>query len=164
MAAVYDATSPILMALLSRILGRLEDAEEILLDVYLKAWHTAERYDSERGSVIAWLMTMARSAALDRLRSRASRDGRMAALPEEAALPALLDTPEDLSIEGQTRSRIRGALAQLPSEQRQALEIAYFQGLSHSELAGRLGIPLGTAKTRVRRGLTRLRSLLEGVV
>lgn len=160
---IYDATSPILMALALRILGRREDAEEALLDVYCKAWQRADLYDKQRGTVMAWLMTMMRSTALDRVRSRASREARVEVLAEDDPLPASDLDPESLAVSSQERARIRTALEQLPLEQREALEVAFFEGLTHSEIAERLAIPLGTAKTRVRRGLEKLRSLLDGI-
>ena len=160
---IYDATSPILMALALRILGRREDAEEALLDVYCKAWQRADLYDEQRGTVMAWLMTMMRSTALDRVRSRASREARVEVLAEDDPLPASDLDPESLAVSSQERARIRTALEQLPLEQREVLEVAFFEGLTHSEIAERLAIPLGTAKTRVRRGLEKLRSLLDGI-
>jgi len=160
---LYDATSPILMALALRILGRREDAEEALLDVYCKAWQRADLYDEERGTVMAWLMTMMRTTALDRVRSRASREARVEVLAEDDPLPASGLDPESLAVSSQQRARIRAALDQLPLEQCEALEVAFFEGLTHSEIAERLAIPLGTAKTRVRRGLQKLRSLLDGI-
>jgi RNA polymerase sigma-70 factor, ECF subfamily len=160
---IYDATSPILMALALRILGRREDAEEALLDVYCKAWQRADLYDEQRGTVMAWLMTMMRTTALDRVRSRVSREARVEVLVEDDPLPASGLDPESLAVSSQQRARIRAALEQLPPEQREALEVAFFEGLTHSEIAERLAIPLGTAKTRVRRGLEKLRSLLDGI-
>ena len=165
MGRIYNATSPMLMALSLRILRNREDAEEAMLDVYSKAWQSAHLYDPHRGSVTAWLMIMMRTTAIDRLRSRASREWHVEALDQASGDPfAQLPDPESLSVSAQRRSRIRTALAELPHEQREILEIAYFEGLSHSELSARLNIPLGTAKTRVRRGLERLRSQLDGVV
>lgn len=160
MGRIYDLTCPMLLALAVRILSAPEDAEEVVLDVYMKAWHSSERFDPGRGSVLSWLVVMTRSAALDRLRSRAVKQGRSTDPLQEMLLADQGRDPESLSIENQRRARVVAALSELPAEQRQAIEIAYFEGLTHSELAERLSLPLGTVKTRVRYGLKRLRHLL----
>jgi RNA polymerase sigma-70 factor (ECF subfamily) len=158
---LYDATSPVLYSLALRILRTPEDAEEVVLDTYSRAWRLAAGFDGARASVLTWLIMMARSIAIDRLRSRTAKTGNTTSL--EAELVERSDSspsPESAALFAGQRARVRTALDQLTPEQRQAVELAFFEGLTHSELADRLGIPLGTAKTRVRLGLNRLRQLL----
>lgn len=162
LAALYDETSPMLNGLLRRMLERQEDAEEILLDVYLKAWKNASAYSDKRGSVQAWLVIMARNAAIDRIRQHRAQPRVVGLAAEDGIDPESPDdSPETLTADGQRRRRIRAVIAQLPPEQRQAVELAFFGGLTHFELAERLGEPLGTVKSRIRMGLIRLRTLLE---
>ena len=162
LASLYDETSPLLNGLLRRMLEKAEDAEEVLLDVYLKAWKNASTYSEERGSVQSWLVIMARNAAIDRIRQHRARP-RIVSLEFQDGLgpTAPEDSPERQSLDGQRRQRIRSAIGKLPAEQRQAVELAFFGGLTHYELAGKLGEPLGTVKSRIRTGLIRLRTLLE---
>jgi RNA polymerase sigma-70 factor, ECF subfamily len=157
--ALYDQTSSLVYALTLRILGNREDAEEAVMDVYWKAWRNLGTYDAARGSIMAWLVMMARSTAIDRLRSGAARSAREEPLREAVEVPGSGDPESDTSL-AQRRERIRAALAELSPDQREAIELAFFSGMSHSELAGRLGQPLGTVKTRIRRGLGRLRDTL----
>ena len=159
---LYDLTSGLVHGVALRILENPQDAEEVVLDVYMKAWRNASTYSLERGSVTAWLVMMARSIAIDRIRSRNAqpRTLDLAALmvPEPAGS---LATPEQSAEQRERRSRIESALSELPAEQREALILAFFGGLTHAELSERLGQPLGTVKTRIRLGLWRLRRLLE---
>jgi RNA polymerase sigma-70 factor (ECF subfamily) len=162
LAALYDETSPLLNGLLRRMLEKAEDAEEVLLDVYLKAWKNAAAYSERRGSVQAWLVIMTRNAAIDRIRQHRSQPRVIGFETENGIDPeAPDDSPETQTAAGQRRRQIRTILAQLPAEQRQAVELAFLGGLTHFELAERLGEPLGTIKSRIRMGLIRLRTLLE---
>ncbi|MGA3023147.1 MAG: sigma-70 family RNA polymerase sigma factor [Bryobacteraceae bacterium] len=158
---LYDETAPSLNGLLLRILGQPQETEEALMDVYMKAWKNAASYSPARGGVRAWLAMMARSIAIDRIRRRATRlDAAVA--PERIPEPASTEaSPEEQTVQGEWRSEVRRALDELPREQREALTVAFFEGLSHTELAARLGQPLGTVKSRVRVGLLRLREILE---
>jgi RNA polymerase sigma-70 factor (ECF subfamily) len=162
LAALYDETSPLLNGLLRRMLEKPEDAEEVLLDVYLKAWKNAGAYSDQRGSVQAWLVIMARNAAIDRIRQQRAQP-RVVGLEIDNGIDPESpdDSPERQSAAWQRRRRIQGVIAQLPAEQRQAVELAFFGGLTHLELAEKLGEPLGTVKSRIRMGLIRLRTLLE---
>jgi RNA polymerase sigma-70 factor (ECF subfamily) len=159
---LYDESSSLVYAVALRVLTNEADAEEVTLDVYTQVWRTASGYDPARGSVTAWLITMARSRSIDKLRSRATRAGL-----EEPLVAASVEfssgaaDPEKHTLISQQRGRILSALQTLTAEQRQALELAYFSGLSHSELASRLGQPLGTVKTRIRLGMMKMRELLE---
>jgi RNA polymerase sigma-70 factor (ECF subfamily) len=162
LAALYDETSPILNGLLRRMLEKVEDAEEVLLDVYLKAWKNAAAYSEKRGSVQAWLVIMARNAAIDRIRQHRSQPRVIGLESDNSINPeAPDDSPEVQSAAVQRQRQIQAVLAQLPAEQRQAVELAFFGGLTHFELAEKLGEPLGTVKSRIRMGLIRLRTLLE---
>lgn len=159
-AALYDETSSLVYSLAMRMLSNVEDAEEVTLDVYNQAWRIAKTFDATRGTVTAWLMTMARTRALDKLRSRSSRQKNTDPMPEHFDAPSTGDTPEDQSASAEQRRIVLAALNQLPPDQRRALELAYFQGMSHAELAAALGEPLGTVKTRIRLGMIKLRELL----
>jgi len=159
---LYDETAPSLNGLLIRMLGLPQDAEEVLMDVYMKAWKNAAAYSPERGSVQAWLMMMARSVAIDRMRRRGTQPNTTSMGPENALEPASQETsPEERTSQLQWRTEVLRALNELPREQREALTMAFFEGLSHTELAARMGQPLGTVKSRVRIGLLRLREILD---
>jgi len=159
-ASLYDETSSLVYSLAMRMLSNVEDAEEVTLDVYNQAWRIAKTFDPSRGTVTAWLMTMARTRALDKLRARSSRQKNIDPMPEHYDAPSAGDSPEDQSATAEQRRIVLAALNQLPAEQRRALELAYFQGMSHAELAEALGEPLGTVKTRIRLGMIKLRELL----
>ena len=152
---LYDRYGDLLYALVLRIVGRAADAEDVLQEAWIQVWKNAARYDPSRGPVAAWLVTVARSRAIDRLRSLGSR--------ARAETAAGVDPPpagEDASAgaqQRQIRDRVVTALAALPDQSRQVLELAYFEGLSQSEIAARLGLPLGTVKSWTRQGLLRLR-------
>ncbi len=162
LARLYDATSSMLNGLLLRILERPEDAEEVLLDVYMKAWKYSARYSDKRGSVQAWLMIMARNAAIDRIRQKRVQPKTAAFEPENMAEAKSTEaSPEEQTAERERRRRVQIALRELPPEQREVVELAFFGGLTHAELAERLREPLGTIKSRIRMGLVRLRGLME---
>lgn len=162
LARLYDATSPMLNGLLLRILERSEDAEEVMLDVYMKAWKYAGRYTDARGSVQAWLMIMARNAAIDRIRQKRSQPKTLTFEPETMPEPeAAGASPEEHTGETERRRKVQSLLRELPPEQREVVELAFFAGLTHAELAERLREPLGTIKSRIRMGLMRLRGLIE---
>jgi RNA polymerase sigma-70 factor (ECF subfamily) len=164
LAAVYDEHARAVYSFILRILGDEGEAEDVLQEVFAQAWRQASRYDTIRGTVAAWLLNMARTRAIDRLRARRARPDRAAATPEEAvaALPAATIDPADALAAEQDAERVRKALHALPALQRRAIELAYFEGLTQSEIAGRLAEPLGTIKTRIRLGLLKLRDALTG--
>jgi RNA polymerase sigma-70 factor (ECF subfamily) len=159
-ARLYDATHPLVYALALRILDDVADAEEVTLDVYTQVWKTARNFDPGRGTVSAWLVMLARSRAIDRLRVASKRRRREETRDEVPDIPASTPSPEEASLLSQQRRRVRAALDTLALDQRQAIELAFFSGLSHSELAAKLGQPLGTVKTRIRLGMMKLRELL----
>lgn len=160
MAQLYDETSPLVYSLAMRMLGNTADAEEVTLDVYTQAWRTADRYRRDRGTVFAWLMNMARSRSIDHIRARTARSKSNEPLTHTDLVRDPADTPDRLSEVAEQRTLLRAALAELPADQRTSIELAFFSGLSHSELAERLGEPLGTVKTRIRSGMLKLRTAL----
>ncbi len=158
LAACYDRYRLILFGLIIRILHDREEAEDVLQEVFLQVWRRAGDFDEARGRAFTWLVTIARSRALDRLRSAGSRArlGEEAAqMPREEVGDAELD-----AVKSEARTIVRSALAELPEEQRRTLFLAYFEGLTQTEIAARLGDPLGTVKTRMRSGMMKLRELL----
>ncbi len=160
LAALYDATNRMVYGLAVRILGDPADAEEVTLDVYTQAWRQAARYDAERGDAVTWLLTLTHSRAIDRLRSRSGPRRREQALEESAEFVDASDDPETASTASQRAAFVREAIATLSDEQREVIELAYFEGLTHVEIAERIGQPLGTAKSRIRLGMAKLRKVL----
>jgi RNA polymerase sigma-70 factor (ECF subfamily) len=164
-----------LYALALSMLREPADAEEVSADALLKAWRNAHTFDPARGSVLAWLATMVRSRALDRLRSRKQQGLKLQRAAEpilhgggEAVTPAA-EAPDRKLEAVEARALVERALGDLPEAQRSVIELAYFSGLSQSEIATQLDVPLGTVKTRTLAALRRLRTLLapllrEGVV
>ena len=164
LAELYDRFAPLVLAVARRILGRAGDAEEVLQEAFLQAWNQADRYDAARSSVSTWLVLISRSRALDRLRSRGARDRTAAAA---AAEPPPADTSSRLDehvLHRERRRRVREALAAIPEEQRRVLELAFYGGLSQSEIATRTGAPLGTVKTRALLGMKKLRQELRSEI
>lgn len=160
LATLYDRTSPQVFGLVLRILNNREAAEEVTLDVYTQVWRQAHTYNEARGAPGAWLMTLARTRAIDRFRAGAAEHGRIESLDAVELFVSADDTPEQ-DVEGQERRRyVQQALAVLTPEQRQTIALAYFYGLSQSEIAEKLQLPLGTVKTRIRLGMMKLREAL----
>ena len=159
-ALLYDATRRLVYGTALRILGEPADAEEVTLDVYLQVWRNAKDYAGQRGTVGAWLVMLARSRAIDRLRSRASRKRREEPFQEFAQFRSTEPGPDHEIEISQRRRRVVSALNTLPPEQREVIELAFFSGLTHTELATQLNQPLGTVKTRVRQGMIKIRELL----
>jgi len=160
LATLYDRTSPQVFGLILKILNNREAAEEVTLDVYAQVWRQAHTYDRTRGAPGAWLMMLARTRAIDRFRSGAAERGRMESLDAATLFASADDSPEQ-DVEGQERRRyVQAALAGLTAEQRQTIALAYFYGLSQSEIADKLQLPLGTVKTRMRLGMIKLREAL----
>jgi RNA polymerase sigma-70 factor (ECF subfamily) len=158
-ASVYGRYSAILFGLLVRILHDRQEAEDVLQEVFLQVWQRASSFDASRGRPFTWLVTLARSRGIDRLRSLGSRE--RAALASAAESPEEASDAEDEAVRSERGGVVRSALAEIPEEQRRALLLAYFEGLSQTEIAARLGQPLGTVKTRMRSGMMRLRERLR---
>jgi RNA polymerase sigma-70 factor (ECF subfamily) len=152
---LYDRHSRVIFGLALRILRNRDEAEEVLQEVFIQAWTRAATYQVNLGAPVGWLIGIARNRAIDRLRARARRSDVI-----EAAAPA--DATADLAAAGAQQLDVRRALALLPPDQRDLIEQAYFLGFTHSELANRLGLPLGTVKTHIRNGMLALRGYLEG--
>ncbi|HEX8286120.1 MAG TPA: sigma-70 family RNA polymerase sigma factor [Pyrinomonadaceae bacterium] len=160
LASLYDATSRTVYGLLLRILSDPSSAEEVLLDVYAQVWRQAATYRPERGKPMAWLTTIARSRAIDRVR-RTRQEHRREAPLDEAASASAGEGVEEGVLAGEVSAVVRAALDTLPAEQREVIELAYYGGMSHSEIAAATGLPLGTVKTRTRLGMMRLREMLK---
>lgn len=158
LAELYDRYRVILFGLLIRILNNRDEAEDVLQEVFLQVWRQAKDFDENRGRPFTWLVTLARSRGIDRLRSLAARE-RVALAGAREASEEVSDAVAD-AFRSEQRGLVSNALAQLPEEQKQALMLAYFDGLTQSEIATKLGAPLGTVKTRMRTGLIKLRELL----
>jgi RNA polymerase sigma-70 factor, ECF subfamily len=159
--ALYRRCASRAMAVAIRILKDRMEAEDIVQETFLEIWKRALEYDARRGGASAWIATIARSRAIDRLRSRGSAS-RAAVASTPAAGEHAVSVPLELAEDRQERERISAALAALPPEQRGAIELAYFEGLTQREISERTGDPLGTIKTRVRLALGKLAAILGG--
>jgi RNA polymerase sigma-70 factor (ECF subfamily) len=155
--ALYDAHHRIVYGVAFRILGDTYGAEDVLQSVFLKLWNSPELFRG--GNFGAWIVRVTRNRALDVLRSRTTRnEGELPeALPEE-------ETIEDVAFSHIDAQRVRAALAALPAEQREPIEMGFFDGITHEEISRRSNIPLGTIKTRIRTGLRKLRAVLDQAV
>jgi RNA polymerase sigma-70 factor (ECF subfamily) len=147
---LYDLCGGLVNGLALRILRDTAEAEDVVQEVFVQVWRQAQRFDPTRGTAEAWLCTIARTRALDRLRRRTARRED----PSEAA-PGSTDAPK-----AEEALAVRKALEDLTADQRKALELAYYEGLTQTEIASRLGEPLGTVKTRIRTAMLRLREVL----
>jgi RNA polymerase sigma-70 factor (ECF subfamily) len=156
LAALYDRYAGMLSSVLNRILRDKQAAEEILQDIFYQLWRTAAQFDSSRGSLPGWLMVIGRNRAISLLRRRKPSRGEEL-LENTVTLPFNL---ESTVAQEQLLGRVKGALEGLPKEQRAALELAYFEGMTHSEIARRTGDPLGTVKTRLRSAMETLKRKL----
>jgi RNA polymerase sigma-70 factor (ECF subfamily) len=158
---LYDRHSRIVYALVLRILQQASTTEEVVQDVFLQLWRNAGQYQSARGPFVPWLLTLARNRALDHLRLKSERQRRREDQSEE--LPAIAHSPEyEKALDDKRRAeRIRSLIGMLSAPQKKAIEMAYFEGLSHSEIANALQEPLGTVKSWIRNGLLRLKEGLQ---
>lgn len=161
----YDRWHPLVHAIVQRIVRLAGDVDDVVEEAFWQAWRQAERYDASRGSVQTWLLTIARSRALDRVRTvRRQREEPLEGDAENDVLQLASDSDPAVDAEAAERRRVvLAALATLPSEQRQALELGYYAGLSQSEIAERTAQPLGTVKTRMRLGMQKLRDHLQSI-
>ena len=161
-AQLYDQSSVLLFTLAYRILGNRKEAAQLLQDVYLEVWRKVARYDVGRGTPVAWLVTLTRSRAIDRIRSGASPAVQVGIEPSRS--PESLESDDDVQYppeakeDSELRLTIAKAMAELPAAQREALEMAYYHGLSHTEIAAKLNQPLGTVKTRIKLAMMKLRA------
>jgi RNA polymerase sigma-70 factor (ECF subfamily) len=157
LGALYDRFAPSMLAVAQRILGGRREAEDVVQDVFLEAWHRARYYDRERGTVRTWLMLRLRSRALDRLRSAKRTAG--VSLDDAGALQQ--PSAQDDVAAGPDGQVLHRALAELPDEQRAVLELGYFSGYTCAEIAARLELPVGTVKSRMSRAVAQLRTQLS---
>ena len=158
--ALYNQLAPQVLAIAARVLGSRGDAEEVVQDTFVEIWRRAATFDAQRGSGRAWVLSIARYRAIDRLRERAAA-GRLIERATVATVAQESASPIESVAERQLRDRVASALADLSGDERRALELAYYQGLSHSEIAQRLDTPLGTIKTRLRVALAKLSGVLD---
>jgi len=159
-ACLYDRYAPMLLALALRIVRERSEAEDVVHDAFLLMSDRATQYAKERGSVVAWLVTLVRNLSIDRTRRRVRRGAILKRAAAEER-PAEVSTPEALLSDAGVRSRVRRALARLPDVQRATLEVAFFEGLSYPEIAARESLPLDTIKSRAARALASLREALD---
>jgi RNA polymerase sigma-70 factor (ECF subfamily) len=157
---LYDRYGSAALALAVRVLGDRAEGEDVVQEAFVRVWEDASGYREDRGSVAAWLVTSVRNRAIDRLRRRGARER---ATERAAAERPLATGPLELPDED-SAPRIRAALRELPPDQRETIELAYFQGLTQTELSARLGQPLGTIKSRIRLGMKKLREAMTGRV
>jgi RNA polymerase sigma-70 factor, ECF subfamily len=157
LASLYDLHAPMMLALAQRILGSKNDAEDLVHDVFLEAWRRAADYDPQRGTVRAWLVLRTRSRAIDVRKS--AKVSRTVTVGDSSWLERLLGGADDTSASAD-RELVRRTLRKLPEDQRLVLLLGYFEGLSSSEIASRIAAPIGTVKSRVAKGLSRLREAL----
>ncbi|MGB6431450.1 MAG: sigma-70 family RNA polymerase sigma factor [Candidatus Acidiferrales bacterium] len=159
--SLYDRYSRMVYSLALRIAGQPAVAEEIVQDVFLKLWHSADRYRAERGPLGPWLCTLARNRALDHLRLKREKQRRREdSLDGDFTMHTSAPNPETLAQQSQQAVRVRESLSELPAAQQRAIELAYFEGMTHSEIAAALAEPLGTVKSWIRSGLLRMRETL----
>jgi RNA polymerase sigma-70 factor (ECF subfamily) len=165
LAALYDRHAPQLLSLARRILGTAGEAEDLVQEVFVHAWNSSSRYDPSRSSVSTWLVLITRSRAIDRLRHRQVVDRVHEAAHRDAPADehASPDGVESV-LTRERRERVRRELENLPPEQRQVLEMAFYQGLSQAEIAARADLPLGTVKTRTLLAMKKLRSALRAEI
>ncbi len=162
LSVLYDRHSPVVYATCLRVLNDQATADEVLVDVFHEFWRRADRFDASRGNVLTYLLTMARSRSIDRRRAAGKHDGNISLdhdhLPNDA-----VKSRDGLSsaVASETTRRVNQAMNEIDPDQRQAIELAFYDGLSHSEIARQLGRPLGTIKTFIRQGLLRLRQCLR---
>lgn len=164
-AAFYDKYSKLLFSIAFRILNDAKEAEDVLQEVFLQVWDKASSYDARLGKPVSWVVTLTRNKAIDHIRSSQRRSK----LVEQAATEIAVRTDATGAANESTRGKesanlISSAVAELPADQRQAIEMAFFSGLTQNEISETLKEPLGTIKARIRRGMLKLRDRLEGFV
>lgn len=160
--ALYDEHAPRAMAIALRILNNVEEAEDVVQETFLELWRRSAQFENGSGAAVAWVVTIARSRAIDRLRvSKAAGRDLGGVASKEDLMPTALPSPVDQAERRRDKARLATALVALPVEQRETIELAYFEGLSQSEIALRTGTPLGTVKMRVKLAMNKLTGLLK---
>jgi len=164
LSTLYDRYSRLVFSLALHVVGDRETAEEVTQDVFYRVWENAATYRSDQAKLTTWMTSITRYRSIDILRKRRVRPERDSLDWEDTGLDGstgLLDSPEELTDLALQQRRVRLAIAALPPDQKEVLALAYFQGLSHSQISEKLGQPLGTVKTRIRLAMQRLRDLLK---
>ncbi|MBI1808196.1 MAG: sigma-70 family RNA polymerase sigma factor [Ignavibacteria bacterium] len=163
LSELYDRYGQLLYSFVMRMLRSVEDAEDIVQDVFLQVWNKADSYEQTKGTVYTWLVTMTRNRAIDRLRSKGYKKH-----SREIDINSLImvadevpSNPHTKTVANESQQMVAGALKQLSVDQQQVLALAYYEGYSQSEIAAKLNVPLGTVKSRMRKGLMTMRSWLQ---
>jgi len=164
LAEFYDQVGGLLYSTALRILGDSHEAEEVIQDVFVQIWEKASKFDPALGVANYWALSITRNRAIDRLRARQRRSRLMNEFEESGAAEIAASDPTTAPLSGEELASVRGAVNQLPSDQRQAIELAFFGGMTHQEIAENLNEPLGTVKARIRRGMFKLRESLQAFV
>ena len=167
LSKLYDIYSGFLFGLILSILKKREEAEDLLQEVFVQIWRKAPSFDHQRGNVYSWIVTLTRNKAIDRIRSKAYKTSELES--EDVDSPTIhLATyernPLDATILAERKEFVKQALQKIPESQREVIELAYFGGMTQSEISDELGYPLGTVKTRMRQGMIKLRHLLEKLI
>ena len=162
LAGLYDRYASLVFGLAKRITGQTEDAEEVVQDVFAQVWKQATRYEGSRATVAGWIVMLARTRAIDRVRSRRARPDQAAAMDPDGLPPmsASEPDPEQVALSAEDVRSVQGALQELADNQRSLVDLAYYEGLTHAEIAERTGVPLGTVKTRLRTAMMTMRATL----
>lgn len=162
LADLYDRYAATVFGLAKRITGRVEDAEEVVQDVFAQVWRQATRYEGPRATVAGWIVMLTRTRAIDRLRARSARPDLAAGMDPNAMAPLHAEgpDPEQIALGAEDARGVHDALRRLPEAQRSLVELAYYDGLTHAQIAARTGIPLGTVKTRLRTAMMTMRDAL----
>lgn len=165
LAEFYDQTAAVLCSVAVRILGDPHEAEEVVQDVFVQIWNKAATFDGALGAPFHWALGITRYRSIDRLRARQRRARVLEEATEESDNhPAASPPQSDFALSEEELVNVRSAVKSLPQDQRQAIELAFFNGLTHQEIAAALSEPLGTVKARIRRGMLKLRDTLEAYV
>lgn len=163
LSKLYDRYARMIYSIAWKSLNSVEDCEEVVLDVFAQVWQIADRFDQERGSIEQWLFTLARSRIIDKLRKlqRLSKVNESIFSSPEIVVPTTSIDPIEAVEIVERRQQVQAALSLIPLEQRRVIELAYYQGLSHTQIASQTGLSLGTVKTRLRLGLSKLKISLQ---
>jgi RNA polymerase sigma-70 factor (ECF subfamily) len=162
LAEFYDQTAAVLFSTAVRILGDAHDAEEVVQDVFVQIWNKAATFDATLGAPFHWALGITRNRSIDRLRSRQRRTRVLEEMTDKTASQPVASLPQNpFALSEEELTGVRSAVKNLPSDQRQAIEMAFFGGMTHAEIAAALGEPLGTVKARIRRGMLKLRESMQ---
>jgi len=161
LSLAYDRYAKLLYSIALQILQDQNEAQEVLQEAFLTLWQKTSLFQEQKGSLQSWLCTIIRRRSIDLWRAKKAQKKGMDSFKQDLAEPVASSTPYDHTFEHELQAAVQKALAELPASQRLAIEVAYFKGLSHSEIAEHLNMPLGTVKTQIATGMARLRTLLK---